>query len=140
MIQKADILSFCHSQSFVGIFRDPFILLQLFPSDPGISPGIFHKRIFHGSVLWTGICDTQLPVFIGLFQQRIHHLAEKLLRCFICRHRNTNLRLILPFLLFLLFQFFYIRSVFFIPGSIRHLFWFKTFMKPDPEFLWPVML
>ena len=46
-----------------------------------------------GMLVITSVRQTELPVFIGLIQNRIHHVCQKLLRRVIKRHQNTELDL-----------------------------------------------
>ena len=140
VIQKPDKFPRSHGKSSICIFCNAQIFFQVPHMDPAVPGGILIQQLNHRLILWTSVCDTELPVRIGLIDHGADHLLQKFYRSPVCRNYHTDHRPAgkMPFSLFL--QCFFIWPVCLVPRSVGNLFRFKPFMQPNPEFLRPVVL
>ena len=140
MIQKSHKFSLSHLKSCIGISCDSFIFCKLTDPDTAVFFCVLFQHLFHCTVLRTSICNTKLPVSIGLSKKRVYHLSQKFFRCPVCRYCHTDQRTVLKMVVSLFLKRCFIRHISLIPRSVRNFLRLKSFVKPYPELLWSVML
>ena len=96
MICQNDKIAGCHFQRRIGIAGNTQIVPQILTAEAAV---LFHI-LLHDPVndlslaRRTSICHTDLPIPVGLGQNRIQHLTEIFLRSFIGRNDDRQQRLI----------------------------------------------
>ena len=140
MIQKSHKFSPGHLKSRICVSCNPLIFCKFTDPDTTVFFCVLFQDLFHCSILRTSICNTKLPVSIGLSKKRVYHLSQKLFRCTVCRHCHTDQRTVLKMVVSLFLKRCFIRHISLIPRSVRNFLRLKSFVKPYPELLWSVML
>ena len=140
MIQKTCKFSLCHGKGCICILCDSFISIKILPTDPVVPAAVFRQNLFHRLILRASIGNAQFPVLIGLCDQRIYHLSQKLFRRTIRRNHHTDKRRISKPSLPLFVKDRLAGRICRIPGTIGYLLRLEPFMEPNPELLWTVVL
>ena len=139
MIQNPRKFTGGHGKSRVCISGYSQIFRKVLHADTLIPGGIFFQHRSHVLIFRTSICNAQLPVFICLCQEGVHHLGKKQLWRAVSGHSHTDQRFIIQPDTPLAGKFRLVRNIRFIPGSVWNLLRFKALMEPDPEFFRTVM-
>ena len=106
LVKQTDIISGSQLVTFVGIIRDTAVMIQVLIYDTTVCL----RRIFPakfpdiGMLLVGTVCQTQLPVGIGLVHDAVQHLDLELSLIVPQRNENTDLRHIREYRLFLFFS------------------------------------
>ena len=140
MIQKSEKVSLCHGKCPVCILCNTQIFFQVTKTHPLIPGCILCQNSLHLFIIRTCIGNAKFPYSISLSCYRIDHLFQEFYGSLIGRYYNTDQRLIFKSVSSLSVQRCLIRGIGLIPWGIGHFLRLKSFMKTNPEFLWPIML
>ena len=138
MVAEHQVFSSGKLHGLIGVHRNPAVGFQLFIADPYLMSVIFFQKLVN-CLVRTSVCQTKLPVSIGLFSYGLNQLLQIGKGRTVKRDHNTDQRLSVKRSMLLLPCLTPAQRMTFQPLFRISLSVFPTVQKPVKKSLWPLL-